>query len=73
MLIGRTSSSEPVMKFSMPFFVDWSLARLALEPVVLLIEPSVRNLKRGPLARTIDVRMGERTSSACFIVGAVVI
>jgi hypothetical protein len=37
--------------------------------VVFCIEPSVRNLNRGPRARVIAVRNGDITSSACFIVG----
>ena len=72
MLMGRISSSEPVIKFSMPFFVEASLVRSAFEPVVFCKEPAVRNLNSGPLARVIAVRIGESISSACFIVGAVV-
>jgi hypothetical protein len=48
-------------------------AALLLEPVVFCIDPSVRNLNRGPRALVIAVRKGDITSSACFIVGAVVI
>ena len=71
--IGRISKIEPVKKFSMPFLVEASFTRFAFEPVVLFIEPSVRNLNSGPRARVMEVLIGERTSSACFIVGAVVI
>jgi len=71
--IGRTSNNEPVRKFSIPFFVEASLTLLALEPVVFCREPSVKNLKSGPLALVMEVRIGDITSSACFIVGAVVI
>ena len=72
MLIGLISKNEPVKKFSIPFLVGESFWRLALDPVVFCREPSVRNLNNGPLALAIDVRMGDSTSSACFIVGAVV-
>ena len=41
--MGRTSTREPEMKFSIPFFVEASLTRLALEPVVFCKEPSVMN------------------------------
>src|SRR6187399_2904423 len=72
MAIGRTSSNEPVRKFSTPFFVEASFTRWALEPVVFCRDPSVRNRKSGPLALVMAVRKGDITSSACFIVGAVV-
>jgi len=55
----------------MPFLVEASLTRLALEPVVFCREPSVKNWKSGPRARVIAVLNGDITSSACFIVGAV--
>ena len=71
-VIGRTSSKEPVRKFSIPFLVEASLTRFALDPVVFCIEPSVRNLNNGPLDLVIAVRNGDITSSACGIVGAVV-
>ena len=71
--IGLISSSEPVRKFSIPFLVDASFVLLALEPVVFCIDPSVKNLNRGPFALVIAVRAGDSISSACFIVGAVVI
>ena len=64
---------DPVKKFSMPFFVEASFVRFALEPVVFCKDPSVRNLNSGPLALVIAVRIGDMTSSASFIVGAVVI
>jgi hypothetical protein len=73
MLIGLISRSDPVRKFSTPFFVDASLTRLALEPVVFCKEPSVKNLNSGPLDLVIAVLIGDITSSACFMVGAVVI
>ena len=57
----------------MPFLVEASFMRFALEPVVFCKEPSVRNWNSGPRERTMEVRIGERTSSACFMVGAVVI
>src|SRR5690606_30409537 len=44
-----------------------------LDPVVFCIDPSVRNLKRGPRARVMAVRSGAMTSSACLMVGEVVI
>ena len=69
----KTSSKEPVKKFSIPFLVDTNLALLALEPVVFCKEPSVKNLKKGPRERTMAVLIGDITSSASFIVGAVVI
>ena len=53
--------------------MEASFVRLALEPVVFWIEPSVKNWNKGPLARVIAVRIGDSISSACFIVGAVVI
>ena len=71
--MGRISMREPVRKFSIPFLVEASFTRLALEPVVFWREPSVRNWNRGPLARVIAVRIGDMTSSASFMVGAVVI
>ena len=71
--MGRTSKREPLKKFWIPFLVDASCALSALEPVVFWRDPAVRNLNIGPLDRTIEVRMGESTSSACFMVGAVVI
>ena len=71
--IGRTSSSDPVRKFSIPFLVDTSFCLLARDPVVFCNDPSVKNLNSGPLALVIAVRIGDMTSSACFIVGAVVI
>ena len=71
MVIGRISTNEPVRKFSIPFLVDASLTRVALEPVVFCNEPSVKNSNRGPLDLVMAVRIGARTSSACFIVGAV--
>ena len=64
---------EFVRKFSIPFLVDASLGLLNFEPVVLLIEPSVRNLNRGPLDRASAVRIGDSVSSDCRIVGAVTI
>ena len=73
MLIGLISKREPVRKFSMPFFVEASLTRFALDPVVFCNDPSVINLKKGPLDLTIAVLNGDMTSSASFIVGAVVI
>src|SRR5699024_8425702 len=73
MLIGRTSRREPVRKFSTPFLVDANLVRFAFEPVVFCKEPSVRNWNNGPRERVIAVRKGDITSSACFMVGAVVI
>jgi hypothetical protein len=57
----------------MPFLVEASLTRLTREPVVFCRDPSVRNLNSGPRDRVIAVRNGDMTSSACFIVGAVVI
>ena len=71
--IGRISTSDPVRKSSIPFFVEASFTRLALEPVVFWSEPSVKNLKSGPLALVMAVLIGVIISSACFIVGAVVI
>ena len=71
MVIGLISTRDPVKKFSIPFLVDVNLTLFTLEPVVLLIEPSVKNLYKGPLDLVIAVLIGERTSSACFIVGAV--
>ena len=71
--IGLISNNEPVKKFSIPFLVEANFVRLALEPVVFWIEPSVKNWNKGPLARVIAVRIGDSISSACFIVGAVVI
>ena len=73
MLMGLISKSEPVRKFSIPFLVEANLTRLDLEPVVFCNEPSVRNLNSGPLATVMAVLNGLITSSACFIVGAVVI
>jgi len=73
MAIGRTSHNEPVRKFSTPFFVETNFCLNAREPVVFWIEPSVRNLNRGPRDLVIAVRIGDITSSACFMVGAVVI
>ena len=73
MFIGRISNKEPVRKFSIPFLVDANFVRFALEPVVFCIDPSVKNLNKGPLARVIAVRIGDSISSACFMVGAVVI
>ena len=70
--IARISSKEPVKKFSIPFFVAASLGLLIREPVVFCKEPCVKNLKYGPRARVMAVRIGESTSSACFMVGAVV-
>src|SRR5689334_18416450 len=72
-VMGRISRRESVRKFSIPFLVEASFTRSDLEPVVFCNDPSVRNLNRGPRARVIAVRMGDITSSACFIVGAVVI
>ena len=69
--MGLISNNEPVKKFSIPFLVEANLTRLALDPVVLLIDPSVRNLNRGPLALVMAVLIGDSTSSACFMVGAV--
>ena len=43
LLMGLTSRSEPVRKFSTPFFVEANFVRFALEPVVFCKEPSVRN------------------------------
>src|SRR5678815_252179 len=71
--IGRTSRREPVRKFSMPFLVDTSFCLRALLPVVFCRLPSVRNWNSGPRARVMAVRKGDMTSSACFMVGAVVI
>ena len=73
MLIGLISKTEPVKKFSIPFLVEASFTLSAFEPEVFCTEPSVKNLNKGPLDLTIDVRIGPKTSSACFIVGAVVI
>src|SRR5690606_36365009 len=73
MVIGRTSRREPVRKFSIPFFVEANFCLKNLLPVVFCMEPSVRNLNRGPLDRVMAVRIGDMTSSACFMVGAVVI
>ena len=64
---------EPVRKFSMPFLVEASLTRLACEPVVFWSEPWVRNWNTGPRALVMAVRIGDMTSSASFMVGAVVI
>ena len=61
------------MKFSIPFLVDTNLALLAFDPVVFCKDPSVRNLNNGPLETVKAVLIGDITSSACFIVGAVVI
>ena len=71
--IGLISIIESVRKFCIPFLVGDNLTLLALEPVVFCNEPSVKNFIRGPLARVIAVLIGSITSSACFIVGAVVI
>ena len=71
--IGRTSISDPVRKFSIPFFVGDNLVRAAREPVVFCREPSVNHSNSGPRALVIEVLIGARTSSACFIVGAVTI
>ena len=59
------------MKFSMPFFVGANLTLLAFDPVVFWSDPSVKNLNQGPLALAMAVLIGDKTSSACFIVGAV--
>mgnify|MGYP006912778586 CR=1 FL=1 len=72
MVMGRISSSEPVRKFSIPFLVEAIFTRSLFAPVVFWMLPMVMNLKTGPLARASAVRNGERTSSACFMVGAVV-
>ena len=63
----------PIINSSIPLFVDASFTRFSLDPVVLLIDPKVKNLNNGPRALVMAVLIGERTSSACFIVGAVVI
>jgi hypothetical protein len=73
MAIGRISRRDPVRKFSIPFFVDANLTRFTFDPVVFCRDPSVKNLNNGPRARVIDVLNGDITSSACFMVGAVVI
>ena len=72
-LIGLTSKSDPVKKFSIPFFVDANLTLLDFDPVVFCKDPSVMNLNNGPLATVMAVLKGLMISSACFIVGAVVI
>ena len=72
MVMGRTSSRLLVKKFSMPFFVLAIFTRSALAPVVFWMLPSVINFSTGPFARANAVRNGANTSSACFIVGAVV-
>ena len=72
MVIGRTSSRLLVKKFSMPFLVEAIFTRSALEPVVFCRLPSVINWSTGPFARANAVRKGASTSSACFMVGAVV-
>ena len=47
-------------------------ARMPELPVVFCRLPSVINFITGPLARAKAVRNGASTSSACFMVGAVV-
>ena len=71
--IGLISNKDPVRKFSTPFLVDANFIRLAFDPVVFCNEPSVKNWNSGPFALVIAVLIGDITSSACFIVGAVVI
>src|SRR5690349_4299427 len=71
--IGRTSRTDPVRKFWIPTLVEASFTRLARDPVVFCSDPSVRNWNNGPRDRVMAVRKGAITSSACFIVGAVVI
>ena len=56
----------------MPFFVLAILTRSAFEPVVFCKLPSVMNFSTGPFALASAVRIGASTSSACFMVGAVV-
>jgi hypothetical protein len=71
--IGLISSRELVRKFSMPFFVDASLALLYFEPLELGEAPSVIKENSGPRAFVMAVFKGDITSFACGIVGAVVI
>ena len=72
MVMGRTSKRLLVTKFSMPFFVLAIFTRSAFAPVVFCRLPSVMNFSTGPFARANAVRKGASTSSACFMVGAVV-
>ena len=72
MVIGRTSNRLLETKFSMPFFVLASFTRSTFDPVVFCRLPSVINFSTGPLARARAVRSGASTSSAWFMVGAVV-
>ena len=60
------------MKFSIPFLVGTSFCLSARLPVVFWRDPCVMKSNRGPLALVMAVRKGCMTSSACFIVGAVV-
>ena len=71
--MGMIRIIDPVIKFSIPFLVEASFTRLALEPVVFWREPSVKNLKRGPRALVIAVLIGVKTSSDWRTVGAVTI
>ena len=64
---------DPVMKFSIPFLVEVSLTRFALDPVVFWREPSVRNWNSGPRALVMAVLIGVRISSDWRTVGAVTI
>ena len=61
------------MKLTIPFLVDANFFRFAADPVVFCNDPCVKNLKYGPRAFVIDVDIGDITSSACRIVGAVAI
>ena len=72
-VMGRISRMLLVRKFWIPFLVGESSFLSAGLPEVAMIEPAVRNLYRGPRARVIAVAIGDMTSSASFIVGAVVI
>ena len=58
MFIGLISRNEPVKRFSIPFLVDVSFTRWAFGPVVLNIDPSVKNLNNGPTAPLIEVLIG---------------
>ena len=73
MVMGRISRMLLVRKFWIPFLVGERSFLSAGLPEVAMIEPAVRNLYRGPRARVIAVAIGDMTSSASFIVGAVVI
>ena len=69
--MGATSIIDPVKKFSIPFLVLANFCFVAIDPDVLCIEPSVKNLNNGPLDLVIAVRIGAIVSPDCLIVGEV--